>query len=87
MLIADVSEHSIGSIFKGRSMNFDRGWDVWDIYTGPGSGRSVAEPMAVGCLVVNGVHDQTAHRQVHRTHTNRWHTTTYPKKTNDEAGS
>jgi hypothetical protein len=28
VLIADVSEHSIGSIFKGRSMKYDRGWDV-----------------------------------------------------------
>jgi hypothetical protein len=45
VLIADVSEHSIGSIFKGRSMKNGRGWDVWGIYTGPGSGRSVAEPM------------------------------------------
>jgi hypothetical protein len=26
-------------------MKYDRGWDVWGIYTGPGSGRSVAEPM------------------------------------------
>jgi hypothetical protein len=50
MLIADVSEHSIGSFFKGRSMKYDRGWDVWGIYTGPGSGRSVAEPMQnLGC--------------------------------------
>jgi hypothetical protein len=24
-------------------MKYDRGWDVWGIYTGPGSGRSVAE--------------------------------------------
>jgi hypothetical protein len=29
---------------------------------------------------------QTTHRQVHRTHTNRGHTATNPKKTNDEAG-
>jgi hypothetical protein len=45
VLTADVSEHTIGSIFKGRSMKYDRGWDVWGIYTRPGSGRSVAEPM------------------------------------------
>jgi hypothetical protein len=25
-------------------MKYDRGWEVWGIYTGPGSGRSVAEP-------------------------------------------
>jgi hypothetical protein len=37
--------------------------------------------------LVNAKHDQTTHRQQHRTHTNRWHTATYPKKTNDEAGS
>ena len=29
MLTADVSEHSIGSIFIGRSMKYDRCWDVW----------------------------------------------------------
>jgi hypothetical protein len=29
VLIADVSEHSIGSIFKGRSMKYDWVWDVW----------------------------------------------------------
>jgi len=45
VLIADVSEHSIGSIFIGRSMKYDKGWDVWDIYTAPGSGRPVAEPI------------------------------------------
>jgi hypothetical protein len=45
VLIADVSEHCIGSIFKGRSKKIDGVWDVWGIYTGPGSGRSVAEPM------------------------------------------
>jgi hypothetical protein len=45
VLIADVSEHSIGSIFKGSLMKYDRGWDVWGIYTGPGSGRLVVEPM------------------------------------------
>jgi hypothetical protein len=45
VLIADVSEHFVGSVFKFRSMKYDRGWDVWLIYTGPGSGRSVAEPM------------------------------------------
>jgi hypothetical protein len=45
VLIADVLEHSIGSIFIGSLMKYDRGWDVWGIYTGPGSGRSVAEPM------------------------------------------
>jgi hypothetical protein len=45
VLIADVSEHSIGSIFKGRSTKYDRDWDVWGIYTGPFSGRSVAEPL------------------------------------------
>jgi len=45
MLIADVSKHSIGSIFIGRSMKYDRVWDVRDIYTGPGSGRPVAEPI------------------------------------------
>jgi hypothetical protein len=33
VLIADVSEPSIGSIFIGRSMQYDRGWDVWGIYT------------------------------------------------------
>jgi hypothetical protein len=33
--------------------------------------------------------DQTAHRQLATpdTHTKRWHTATYPKKTKDEAGS
>jgi hypothetical protein len=39
VLIADISEHHIGSIFKGRSMKYDGVWDLW------GSGRSVAEPM------------------------------------------
>jgi len=33
VLTADVSEHSIGSIFINRSMKYDRCWDVWDIYT------------------------------------------------------
>jgi hypothetical protein len=33
VLIADVSEPSIGSIFIGRSMQYDSGWDVWGIYT------------------------------------------------------
>jgi len=28
VLKADVSEHSISSIFIGRSMKYDRGWDV-----------------------------------------------------------
>jgi len=45
VLIADVSEHSIGSIFISRSMKYDRGWDMRAIYTGPGSGRPVAEPI------------------------------------------
>jgi hypothetical protein len=45
VVIADVSEHSISSIFKGSTMKYDRGWEVWGIYTGPGSGRSVAEAM------------------------------------------
>jgi hypothetical protein len=40
--MADVSEHCIGSVFIGRSMKYDRGWDVWDIYTGPGLSRPVA---------------------------------------------
>ena len=33
MLKADVSEPSISSIFIGRWMKYDRGWDVWRIYT------------------------------------------------------
>ena len=33
VLIADVSEPSIISIFIGRWMKYDRGWDVWCIYT------------------------------------------------------
>jgi len=33
VLKADVSEHFIGSIFIGRSMKYDRGWSMWDIYT------------------------------------------------------
>jgi hypothetical protein len=33
LLIADVSELSIGSIFFGSSMQCDRGWDVCGIYT------------------------------------------------------
>jgi hypothetical protein len=32
LLIADVSEPSIGSIFLGSSMQYDSGWDVWGIY-------------------------------------------------------
>jgi hypothetical protein len=39
VLKADVSEHSISSIFIGRSMKYDRGLSVWDIYTGLGSGK------------------------------------------------
>jgi hypothetical protein len=42
VLTADVSEHCIGSIFKGRSMKYDGVWDLWGIYTGLGSSRSVA---------------------------------------------
>jgi hypothetical protein len=55
VLIADVSEHSTDSIFKGSSMKYDSAWDLWGIYTGPGSGRSVADPMGrrvVGLVVV-----------------------------------
>ena len=33
MLIADVSEPSISSIFIGKWMKYDKGWDVWCIYT------------------------------------------------------
>jgi hypothetical protein len=33
LLIADVSEPSIDSIFLGSSMQYDSGWDVWGIYT------------------------------------------------------
>jgi hypothetical protein len=29
-------------------MKYDRVWDVWGIYTGPDSGRPVAEPMGRG---------------------------------------
>jgi hypothetical protein len=45
VLIADVSEHSIASIFICWSMKYDKDLDVWHIYTGPGSGRPVAEPV------------------------------------------
>jgi len=33
MLIADVSEPPISSIVIGRWMKYDKGWDVWYIYT------------------------------------------------------
>jgi hypothetical protein len=33
LLIADVSEPFIGSIFLGSLMQYDSGWDVWGIYT------------------------------------------------------
>jgi hypothetical protein len=45
MLKADVSELCVGSIFKGRSMKYDWVGKCGIIYTGPGSGRTVAEPM------------------------------------------
>jgi len=45
VLIADVSEPSICSIFLGRWMKYDRVRDVWCIYTWQGSGRLVEEPM------------------------------------------
>src|SRR5215470_5990013 len=40
--------------------------------------------LSVCCLVVLFTNRQHTDRY---THTNRWHTATYPKKTNDEAGS
>jgi hypothetical protein len=45
VLIADVSEPSIGSIFMGRWMKNDYGWDVRCIYAWRGCGRKVAGPM------------------------------------------
>jgi hypothetical protein len=55
VLIADVSEHSIGSIFKGRSMKYDRGWDVWGyLYwtgfrqVGGGANGKVSSRLGVG---------------------------------------
>jgi hypothetical protein len=33
LLIADVSEPSISSIFLGSKMQYDSGWDVRGIYT------------------------------------------------------
>jgi hypothetical protein len=49
MLLADVSELSIGSIFIGRWMKNGWAWGVWCIYvSGGGCRRAVAEPMGRG---------------------------------------
>ena len=54
MLIAEVSEPYISSIFIGRWMKYDKRWDVWCIYTWQGSGRLVEEPMEAEWLEVGG---------------------------------
>jgi len=60
VLKAEFSEHSIGSIFIGRLMKYDRGWGLWDIYTEPGSGkperanRKVSNRLGVGGIQLVG---------------------------------
>jgi hypothetical protein len=33
-------------------MKYDKGWDVWGIYTGPGSGRSVIMIMIIMIIII-----------------------------------
>ena len=49
VLIADVSELTVGSIFISRWMKYVSGWIVWGIYTWLGWSEEVAEPRRKEC--------------------------------------
>jgi len=54
VLIADVSELTVVSIFIGRWMNYVSGWIVWGIYTWLGWSGEVAERIGSSVPVRGG---------------------------------
>ena len=80
ILIADVSELNVSSIFIGRWMKYVSGWIVWGIYTELSWSGEVAEPIGSGVpvrahhfLLALPLPRSNPTRYKYRTHSIHWH--------------